>query len=182
MCSKVQMYKISHICTCENVCKSWDVRNFAHPHTLTCAKHVQRAWCGCWSFFCKILLWKCVRKCGCAKFRTSAHPHAFKMCAICMKWLPEFFFAKKFLEMSAKVRMCKISHVRTPARVQNVCNVHGVAAGVFFFCKKIFGNVCESADVRNFARPHTRTLAKCVQCAWCGCQSFFLQKFFWICV
>merc|ERR1712051_1110784 len=78
--------------------------------------------------------------------------------------------------MCVKVRMCEISHVRTPARVQNVCNVHGVAAGVFFFCKKIFGYVCESADVRNFARPHTRTRAKCVQCAWCGCQSFFFAK------
>merc|ERR1712051_696315 len=127
-------------------------------------------------FFAKKNLDMCV-KCGCAKFRTSAHPHACKMCATCMVWLSEFFFAKKFLEMCVKVRMCEISHVRTPARVQNVCNVHGVAARVFF-CKKIFGNVCESADVRNFARPHTRTLAKCVQCAWCGCQSFFFQKFF----
>ena len=50
------------------------------------------------------------------------------------------------------------------------------------FCKKIFGNVCESADVRNFARPHTRTRAKCVQRAWCGCRSFVLQKIFWKCV
>ena len=83
--------------------------------------------------------------------------------------------------MCVKVRMCEISHVRTPARLQNVCNVHGVAARVFF-CKKFFGYVCESADVRNFARPHTRTRAKCVQRAWCGCQSFFLQKNFWKCV
>ena len=68
-------------------------------------------------------------------------------------WPPQcgcqsFFFAKKFLEMCVKVRMCEISHVRTPARVQNVCNVHGVAARVFF-CKKIFGYVCESADVHD---------------------------------
>ena len=166
MCSKVQMYKISHICTCENVCKSWDVRNFAHPHTLTCAKHVQRAWCGCWSFFCKILLWKCVRKCGCAKFRTSAHPHAFKMCAICMKWLPEFFFAKKFLEMSAKVRMCKISHVRTPARVRNVFNVHDVAASVFFLQKNFWKCVrkCGCAKFRTSAHPHACEM--CLMCEW----------------
>ena len=69
--------------------------------------------------------------------------------------------------MCAKVRMCEISHVRTPARVQNVCNVHGVAAGVFFE-KIIFGNVCESVDVRNFAHSHMcqilhiHTCAKCV--------------------
>ena len=124
------------------MCESADVRNFACPHTRTLAKCVQRAWCGCRSFF---------------------------------------FFAKKFLEMCVKVRMCEISHVRTPARLQNVCNVHGVAARVFF-CKKKFGYVCESADVRNFARPHTRTRAKCVQRAWCGCRSFVLQKIFWKCV
>ena len=37
-----------------------------------------------------------------------------------MVWLPEFCFAKKFLEMCVKVRMCENSHVRTPARVRNV--------------------------------------------------------------
>ena len=90
---------------------------------------------------------------------------------MCMVWLPEFFFAKKILDMCVKVRMCEISHVRTPARVQNVCNVHGVAAGVLF-CKKNFGNVCESADVRKFARPHTRTCEMCerVQVGVSGCK------------
>ena len=114
------------------------------------------------------IFWKCVRKCECAKFRTSAHPHACEVCATCIVWLLEFFFAKKFLEMCAEVRMCEISHVRTPAHVRSVCNVHGVAAGGFF-CHKFFGNVCGSANVRNFARPHTRTRAKCVQCV-SGCQ------------
>ena len=75
------------------------------------------------------------------------------------------------------VQMGQNLHVPTPATVRNVCNVHGVAAGVFF-CKKNFGNVCKSADVRNFARPHTRTRAKCVQRAWCGSQSFFFAKIF----
>ena len=107
---------------CGNVCESADVRNFACPHTCTLAKCVQRALCGCQSFF----------------------------------------FAKKFLEMCVKVRMCEILHFRSPARVRNVCNVHCVAAGVFFY-KFFFVNVCESAVVRNFARPHTRTRAKCVQ-------------------
>ena len=79
------------------------------------------------------------------------------------------------------VRMCEISHVRTPARVQNVCNVHGLAARVYF-CKNIFGNVCGCAYVRNFARPHTRTRAKCVQRPWFGCRRLFLQKNFWKCV
>ena len=148
MCVKVQMCEISHVRTparLQNVCNVHGV-----------AARV---------FFLQKIFWICVWKCGCAKFRTSAHPHACKMCATCMVWLSEFFFAKKFLEMCVKVRMCEISHVRTPARVQNVCNVHGVAARVFF-CKKNFGNVCESADVRKFARPHTRTRAKCVS----GCK------------
>ena len=111
-----------------------------------------------------------MRKCEFANLRTST-------CNV----RAGVFLAKKIVEMCAKVQMCEISHVRTPARLQNVCNVHGVAARVFF-CKKFFGYVCESADVRNFARPHTRTRAKCVQRAWCGCQSFFLQKNFWKCV
>ena len=91
-----------------------------------------------WPTFC---FCKCVRKCGCAKFRTSAHPHMCKMCATCMVCLPEFFLEKN-----------------------------------------LFGNVCGSADVRNFARPHTRTCAKCVQRAWCGCRRLVLQKKFWKCV
>ena len=57
-----------------------------------------------------------------------------------MMWLPEVFFAKFFLEMCAKVQMCEISHVRTPTRVQNVCNVHDVAAGGFF--AKKFWEMC----------------------------------------
>ena len=95
-----------------------------------------------------------MRKCEFANLRTST-------CNV----RAGVFLAKKIVEMCAKVQMCEISHVRTPARVQNVCNVHGVAAGVLF-CKKIFGNVCESVDVRKFARPHTRTRAKCVS----GCK------------
>ena len=87
------------------------------------------------------------------------------------------FFAKFFVEMCVKVRKCENSHVRTPALVRNVCNVCGVVAGGFF-AKFFCGNVCESAEVRNFARPHTHTRAKCVQRAWCGCGSFFLQNFF----
>ena len=115
-------------------------------------------------------MWKWVRKCEFANLRTST-------CNV----RAGVFLAKKIVEMCAKVQMCEISHIRTPARLQNVCNVHGVAARVFF-CKKFFGYVCESADVRNFARPHTRTRAKCVQRAWCGCRSFVLQKKFWKCV
>ena len=81
------------------------------------------AMCMVWlpEFFFPKIFWICVWKCRCAKFRTSAHPHACKVCATCMVWLPEFFFfAKKFLEMCVKVWMCEISHVRTPARVRNV--------------------------------------------------------------
>ena len=66
--------------------------------------------------------------------------------------------------MCVKVRMCEISHVRTPARVQNVCNVHGVAVRVFFaknfleMCVKV--RMCENSHVRTPAR------AKCVS----GCK------------
>merc|ERR1712051_513512 len=187
-----------HIAHILHACESADVRNFAHPHFHI---HFQK-------FFCKknsgshtMHIAHILHACGCADVRIFAHPHFHThfqkfFCktnprqphhARCTHfarvrvWLSEFCFAKKFLEMCVKVRMCEISHVRTPARVQNVCNVHGVAARVFF-CKKNFGYVCESADVRNFAHPHTRTRAKCVQCAWCGCQSFVLQKNFWKCV
>ena len=119
-------------------------------------------------------MWKWVRKCEFANLRTST-------CNV----RAGVFLAKKIVEMCAKVQMCEISHVRTPARLQNVCNVHGVAAGVFFFfCKKIFGKknsgshtmhiahilqACGCADVRNFAHPHFHT----------HFQKFFCKKKLW---
>merc|ERR1712051_373216 len=127
MCVKVRMCEISHVRTFTHISKNFFAKQTPGSHTMHVA-HILQA-------------------CGCADVRNFARPHACKMCATCMVWLPEFFFAKKFLEMCVKVRMCEISHVRTPARVQNVCNVHCVAARDFF-CKKNFGYVCEIVDVR----------------------------------
>ena len=130
---------------CGNECESVNLQTYAR-RLVMCVQ----------VFFWQKKLWRCVRKCRCAKFRMSAHPHACKMCAMCMVWLPEFFFAKNFLDMCVKVLMCEISHVRTLARVQNVCNVHGVAVRVFFaknfleMCVKV--RMCENSHVRTPAR------------------------------
>ena len=117
-----------------------EVRTCVHEHlNLDVQKYAMGIQVWLLEFVCKF--GKCVRKCRCTKFHTSAH---VKMCA--------------------KVGMFEISHTLTPSHVQNMCNVHGVAAGVFF-AKYYFGNVCESVDVRNFARLLTHTHSKCVQFA-----------------
>ena len=99
MCSKVWMCEISHTCEMCATCLVWLPENFWQKN--------------------------CGNVCESADVRNFARPHMCEMCATCVQvWLLEFFFfGKIFFEKCVKVRMCEISHVRTPARVRNVFNV-----------------------------------------------------------
>ena len=100
---------------------------------------------------------KCKYVCKSANVQNFARPHACEVCAMCVQvWWAESFL--KFLKKC--VQKCKCAKFRTSARVRNVCDVRAsVLGGVNLKFFEI--NVCKSANVRNFAHPHTRTRAKC---------------------
>jgi len=163
---------------CKNICKSADVRNFTCLKSVQCSQkiyenlweslgcakfrmsaHMQNVQCVCrcgyWSFFQKnVEMCAKVWICKITHVRTRAR----KVCDMRV-WLPELIFAKKCVRKCRCAKFCMSTH---PYGCK-MCATCMLWLLEFFFWQKNCRNVCESADVRNFAHLHTRTRTKCVQ-------------------
>ena len=163
---------------CKMCVQRCEYANFCTPAHLQNVSNV-RAGVAADVFFGKEMQ-KYVQKCERAKFRTSARPHACKVCAMCMQvWWAELFW--KFLKKC--VQKCERAKFRTSARVRNMCDVRAsLVSGVIL--KKI-EKMC--AKVRMCEISHTRTRAKCAkfvrgckrgQAGVCGCDLTFTHTMF----